>query len=180
MLGRLTSRTRFTVAVAVAALPLLALIAYSAVDRYRDDRARAETRAVTRASLYAALLAEAGVVDRAPQHGELQHMLELMPLPPGDAVVVFDGSREVARSGAGAAGPAGPVPATGDFRATGADGVERVWGVAPIADGPLRIAFGMPGTRSTARPSRHCSGTCCWPRWRCCSSRPPPTSPAAG
>ena len=145
MLGALTSRTRFTVAVAVAALPLLALVAYSAQDRYGADRERAETRAVTRASLYAALLAEAGVVDRAPQQAELETMLELMPLPPGDAVVVFDGSREVARSGAGAAGPAGPVPAGGDFAATGTDGVERVWGVAPIGDGPLRIAFGMPG-----------------------------------
>jgi two-component system, cell cycle sensor histidine kinase and response regulator CckA len=145
VLGGLTSRTRFTVAVAVAALPLLALLAYSAADRYGDDRSRAERRAVTRATLYAALLEEAGVTARPPTTAELEHVLELSPLPPGDAIAVLEDGEEVARVGDPAANFPVTAPRPGNFSATGTDGVERVWGAQPVAGGPLTVTFGLPG-----------------------------------
>jgi two-component system cell cycle sensor histidine kinase/response regulator CckA len=140
------------VAAAAAALPLLGLVAFAALDRYSADRARAERNAVIRAELYAALLTESGTGSRR-LNVRLRELLDLAPPARRSAIVVFKGDREVARAGAPAAGPLTHAPEAraalarraGDFRARGEDGVDRVWGLAATADDPLAVAFGLPG-----------------------------------
>jgi PAS domain S-box-containing protein len=136
---------------ALAALPLLAVVAYATIDRYDADHARGPTRATGRAQVYAALLRQAG--SERPTPMRLRELLELSQPTPGSVVVVFDArGRPIARAGAPRAGPSLADPAvreaiargTGTFEATGPDGVRRVWGLAPGA-GSSVVAFGLPG-----------------------------------
>ncbi len=146
----LSVRTRFLIAAALATLPLICLVAFSAADRYRADRRQAEQRAAARAEMFAALLAEGG--DR-PTQADLDRVFRVTPLPAGTALLVFDGSRPVLRDGAATARP--PV---GDARvrealarrsgvviAKGADGVVRVWGLHAIGRGRQTVAYGLRG-----------------------------------
>ena len=113
------------VAATVVALPLLALIAFSAINRYTDDRARAETSAANRAVLYATLLGEEGE-SVPPSPARLRELLELSPLPEDSVITISEGDRVIAQT-------------------NGSDGVERVWGMAPIAGTDLTVGFGLPG-----------------------------------
>ena len=134
----------------VVALPLLALVTYSSLARYSDDRARAETNAANRALLFATLLGQAGET-LPPSVTRLRGLLELSPLPEGSAITVLDGSEVSARTNP-AAGPSvarddvarAVERRTGDFTHTGTSGVERVWGLAPIEGTSLTVAFGLP------------------------------------
>jgi two-component system cell cycle sensor histidine kinase/response regulator CckA len=151
VLRMLSIRARMLLAAAVAALPLVGLVAYAAVDRYTADHARATRSASNRAVLFASLLA--ADKDPSPSAARVGQLLRLSPLPAGSALVIFDQQgRVVARAGPTAAGPlTGARPAAalarraGTFEATGADGVERVWGLRAIDGGRSTVAFGLPG-----------------------------------
>jgi signal transduction histidine kinase len=136
------------VAAALAALPLVALVAFSAVDRYHADHARAETRASNRAELIARLLETDG--PRVPPAGRLADLLHLGASTPGTAAVVFADGRELVRAGSPQAGPSADDPALarrrGVFKATGPDGVRRVWGLQPIGATRMTLAYGLPGS----------------------------------
>ena len=147
----LSTRARVVLVAALAALPLLAVVTYAAVDRYSADHAYASTRATNRAQLYATLLAQAS--SSRPTPARLQGLLEITARVPGSALVVFDGQgRQVARAGAARAGPLPNDPSAravlarraGTFEATGPDGVKRVWGLASDGGSQL-VAFGLPG-----------------------------------
>ena len=148
----ISTRARVLLAAAVAALPLIGLVGYSAVDRYDADRARGARSAGNRAMLFGTLLGEPEVGGR-PSSVRLERLLKLSPLPAGSALVVFDAQgRRVARAGPSRAGPSdGAATAAalarraGTFDATGADGVERVWGIHPVGHGSSTVAFGLPG-----------------------------------
>jgi signal transduction histidine kinase/CheY-like chemotaxis protein len=137
----------------LAALPLLALVAFSAFDRYDADRERAETRATNRAELITGLLAEADAPG-PPSAARLDEVLRLGTNPSGTAVVVYAGGREVVRAGDRRAGPpvgdreadAALARRAGVFNATGTDGVRRVWGVRRLSSSELTLAFGLPGS----------------------------------
>jgi len=150
-LRSLSTRTRFVLAAAVACLPLLALVAYAAVDRYDADRARAVSGAANRAELFATLLGQTDPV-HAPSNARLTQLLQLSPLPEGSALVVLAGNKVQARAGPASAGP--PITSAnakvlsqrnGTFYAKGADGIQRVWGLAPVEGGSLAVAYGRPG-----------------------------------
>jgi signal transduction histidine kinase len=135
-------------ATALAALPLVVLVAFSSVDRYHADHARAETRASNRAELIARLLATDG--PRVPPAGRLADLLHLGASTPGTAAVVIGDGRVLVRAGSPGAGPAMDEPALarrrGVFKATGPDGVLRVWGLQPIGTTRMTLAFGLPGS----------------------------------
>ena len=149
----MSTRARFMLTAALAAVPLIALVAFSSLDRYGADRERAETRAVNRAELFSTLLAEEDP-RHVPSQARLRELMALNELPAGSATVVFRDGREIARSGPVAAGPPMGMRRTqkaiasrdGVFSADGSDGVRRVWGFKPVGDGPLTIAFGIPGS----------------------------------
>jgi signal transduction histidine kinase len=150
----LSSRARFMVAAALAALPLVGVVAYGAVDRYNADRSRAAMRAITRAELSAALVEQYGS-QASPTREQIRHLFGLARSPRGSALVAFDSrGRIVVAAGATSAAPQTgfPVRATrlirrrGAFDATGQDHIDRVWGVAPIAGTGDAIAYGFPGS----------------------------------
>jgi two-component system, cell cycle sensor histidine kinase and response regulator CckA len=152
-LGSLSTRTRFVIAAAIATLPLVALVAYAAVDRYDADHARAVTRASTRADLYAALIREQhGTLP--PSTARLNELLGLTPPLAGGVVEILDRSgRRLTAAGDAAAGvPAGRKLAaalsngSGTFRARGTDGRDRVWGVRSITGTRWTVVFGGPGS----------------------------------
>jgi signal transduction histidine kinase/CheY-like chemotaxis protein len=156
MLG-LSTRARIMVATGLAALPLVALIMFSALDRYHADRARAETRASSRAELIATLMAEkdpSTLPSTLPSAAQLGGLLTLGSQTKATAAVVFAGGRELVRAGAQRAGPPETDPTVasalrrraGVFIATGPDGVQRVWGLKRVAGGPLTVAYGVPGS----------------------------------
>jgi signal transduction histidine kinase len=137
---------------ALAAMPLIVLVFYSADDRYNADRERSTTRAAARADLYATLLGES---TGRPTDARLDRLLPLPPFVEGSVVEVFDdrGAR-VASSG-----PQAGQLDTGDVRVTealaepdrtfdvkGLDGETRVFGFAQIEGKPLIVAFGIPGS----------------------------------
>src|SRR6266536_582629 len=138
-----STRARIMLAIGLAALPLVALVAYASIDRYRADRDRAEARATNRAELIAALVAERGA--GAPSAARLQSLLTLGSTTGQTVAVVYDGTREVVRAGPRAAGPpsaeARLARRSGVFSATAPDGIARVWGLARIGKGPLTVAF---------------------------------------
>ena len=139
-------------AAALATLPFVGLVAYSAYERFDADRTRAAARAVTRAELYATLLSESSGarVTRA----DVDRLLRVAALGDESVLEVFDpGGRLVASAGAEnaillsddprvAARLEDPVDT---FDAEGPDGVERVWGFAKVNGRPLAVAFGLPG-----------------------------------
>src|SRR5439155_15333162 len=108
--------------------------------RYNADRTRAKTRATTRADLYATLLAQTGGA-AIPSGATLTRLLTLVPLTSGTAIDLFDGSGRLAVT-AGTAGDDPPADdprlaaalarRAGTFEVRGPDGVERVWGFAPV------------------------------------------------
>src|ERR687895_33352 len=118
---------RFVAGAALAALPLLALVAFAAFDRYADDRARAETRAVTRAELYATLLAQRDAPAVPPTRAALRDLLQVSPPPAGSTIAILDGRRVAVR----AAEPGGNG--------------ERLIGRARVADTGLTVVYGLPG-----------------------------------
>ena len=153
VLRGMSTRARFMLTAALAAVPLIALVAFSSLDRYGADRERAETRAANRAELFATLLSEEDPT-HIPSDARLRELMALNEQPPGSATVVYRGGSEVARVGPIVAGPPRGRPRTekaiaernGVFSVDGRDGVRRVWGFRPIGDGPLTIAFGIPGS----------------------------------
>ncbi len=151
VLSGMPVRARFLVVAAVAALPLICLLVFSSIDRYRDDRTAAENRATNRAELLASLLAETGDYG-VPTKARLERLTAVTTQPRDAAVVIFDNGVPQQRAGAKGAGPplardgrAVLARRSGVFTAVGADGVERVWGVRPIRRGTAAVAFGMPG-----------------------------------
>src|SRR5918999_2974666 len=108
---------RFVAGAALAAMPLLALVAFAAFDRYADDRARAETRAVTRAELYATLLAQREDPGVPPTQPALRDLLQISPPPDGSTIAILDGGRT--------AGRAPPPPTRGGGPVRGAPGARR-------------------------------------------------------
>jgi hypothetical protein len=147
-LGGLSVRTRFLLAAALATVPLILLVAFSAFDRYRDDRSQARTRATNRAELFASLLAETGDYG-VPSRERMGQLFGLTRLPPGAALVIFDGDSPRRRIGAappvGDAARAALRRRSGVFTATGSDGVERVWGLHAIPRSRATVAYGLPG-----------------------------------
>src|SRR5918999_4281628 len=119
---------RFVAGAALAAMPLLALVAFAAFDRYADDRARAETRAVTRAELYATLLAQREDPGVPPTQPALRELLQISPPPAGSTIAILEGGRPAVRAGV-----------------AGGDGGERLLGRAEVAGGDLTVVFGLPG-----------------------------------
>src|SRR3954454_15616490 len=131
-------RGRFVLAATLTALPLLALVAYSAADRYSADRDRARTGSTRRAQLYATLLSESRV--QIPLRAELRHLLGLSSLAPQSVLAVFDADgKQLAGVGADAA-PFARRPrvasalasSSATFEARGADGIDRVWGLEAV------------------------------------------------
>src|SRR4051794_3590546 len=150
-MGGLSVRARFLVVAAVTALPLICLIVFSSIDRYRGDRMAADNRAATRAEQFASLLAESGTYT-SPTHEQLERLFTLAAPPAGASVVVFERGEFHQEAGATTAGPDldGRVRAAlqrhdAVFRETSADGVERVWGVRRIPQADATVAYGMPG-----------------------------------
>src|SRR3954471_3212064 len=150
-MGGLSVRARFLVVAAVTALPLICLIAFSSIDRYRGDRHQADSRAATRAEQFASLLAESGDYS-SPTREALDRLFTLAAPPPGASVVVFEGGQAGQQAGALTAGPdlnervrAALRSRDHVFTATGRDGVERVWGVHSIPRADAAVAYGMPG-----------------------------------
>jgi PAS domain S-box-containing protein len=140
----LSSRSRFVLAAALATLPLVAVVAYAAVDRYAADRTRATSRAETRSQLYATLMAANGWAPTTKAEGKL---LALAPLTDGGVLAVLDGAGRVAASSGGpAALPPGLAARDGTFTADGRDGVERVWSLMPVPGTSTRIAYGIVGS----------------------------------
>ncbi len=138
-------------AAVIATLPLVALVAYAAVDRYNADRARADQRAMTRSQLYSTLLAGTG---GTASEATLRRLIRLAPMISGGVLDLLDDSgRVVASSGTSrelppasdprvAAALASPV---GTFDIRGADGVMRVWGFAPVVSAGATVAYGVDG-----------------------------------
>src|SRR3954468_6827554 len=150
-MGGLSVRARFLVVAAVTALPLICLIAFSSIDRYRGDRHQADSRAATRAEQFASLLAESGDYS-SPTREALERLFQRAAPPAGASVVVFEGGRVRRQAGAATAGPdlnervrAALRSRDHVFIATGRDGVERVWGVHSIPRADAAVAYGMPG-----------------------------------
>jgi two-component system cell cycle sensor histidine kinase/response regulator CckA len=151
VLGGLSVRTRFLLAAVLATVPLLCLVGFSAVDRYRDDRDQAEARATNRAELFASLLAETGEYG-LPTRQRLDQLFHLTALPSGASLVIFAGAQARVRAGPTDAGPrlnerarAALERRSGVFTASGPDGVERVWGLHPIQRSDSTVAYGLPG-----------------------------------
>jgi signal transduction histidine kinase len=151
----LSSRTRFVIAAAIATLPLVALVAYAAVDRYNADRESAHTRATTRSELYATLLAQTGASLGPPSDAMVSTLLALAPLTSGGVLDIFDGSgRIVATSAAVKNDPpvedervaAAVARRSGTFSMRGHDGVVRVWSISPVTRSPLAIGYGLTGS----------------------------------
>src|ERR1700754_1377376 len=92
VLGGLSVRSRFLLAAAAAPLPLICLVAFSALDRYNNDRRAAEARATNRAELYAAILGETGDYD-TPSQARLQRLFQLTGVPRATALAIYDGDR---------------------------------------------------------------------------------------
>jgi hypothetical protein len=130
-------------AAAVATLPLVGLVAYSAVDRYDADHARAVTRASTRADLYAELIAEVHGA-QPPSKNRLEKLLALTPPVDGSVVEILDRSGRpltvagTAGAGRPSSGKLGPLLATGSGTLTGDLGRPRDLGDAVA--GALRLA----------------------------------------
>ena len=141
------------VAAALAAVPLIALVAFSSFERYGADRERARTRATNRAELFATLLAEDGT-RRVPTRARLQELMALNDLPAGSVTVVYRDGAEARRAGPATGGPplgedaaaAAIERRRGVFTTDGPDGTSRVWGVRRVGDGPLTVVFGIPGS----------------------------------
>jgi signal transduction histidine kinase len=139
-------------AAAVATLPLVGLVAWSAGNRYEADVARAKTRATTRAEIYAALLAESKRTTTT--QSDLKQLRRVLPLLDGSVLEIFtrDGGL-VATAGAaeGALGPADSriAAAVADpsqtFDARGHDDVSRAWGFSAVRGSPLVVGFAIPG-----------------------------------
>jgi PAS domain S-box-containing protein len=139
-------------AAVIAALPLVGLVAFSAVERYNADFARSKTRATSRADLYATLLEERGTA--RPSNAELEHLLSLNTAVPGNVVAAFglDG-RVLAVAGVtqaitgttGLRARAAIAGQTGSFDERGADGVQRVWGFTKVANQSVVVGFGTRG-----------------------------------
>jgi two-component system cell cycle sensor histidine kinase/response regulator CckA len=151
VLGGLSVRSRFLLAAAAATLPLICLVAFSALDRYSADRRAAEARAANRAELYAAILAETGDYD-TPTQPRLQRLVHLTGIPSATAVAIYDGDRVRVRAGAAnavlpesSAVRAALARRRGVVIATGADGIERVWGLGAISRSQGTVAYGLPG-----------------------------------
>src|SRR4051812_21955999 len=85
----LSTRARFVLAALIATLPLVALVTYAAVDRYNSDKARAETRAATRAQIFATVLGERHL-RRAPTKRELERVVSLVPASKRSGTIVYD------------------------------------------------------------------------------------------
>lgn len=138
----LSTRARIIAAAGLAALALVVLLAFSAIDRYNADRARAETRAANRAGLIATLLAESDA-STPPSAGRLGELLVLGTRTTGTAAVIYTDRRETVRAGAAAAGPpardsdiaAALRRRAGVVSAAGGDGVLRVWGFKRVGRG---------------------------------------------
>jgi hypothetical protein len=150
-MGGLSVRARFLVVAAVTALPLICLITFSSIDRYRGDRRAADNRAATRAEQFASLLVESGPYS-SPTRTALDRLFTLAAPPAGASVVVFEGGQAGQQAGALTAGPdldervrAALRSRDHVFTATGRDGVERVWGVHSIPRADAAVAYGMPG-----------------------------------
>jgi two-component system cell cycle sensor histidine kinase/response regulator CckA len=154
MRRRVTTRARFVLAAVLATIPLVALVIYSAWDRYDADHARASTRASIRAELYVALLRE-DTPSTTPSAAEVARLLEVSPLPDGAALAVLDPQGHVVQQ----AGPASALPpaysptfapllsrGSTTVEATGADGVARVWGTADRMGAPWAVVYGVPGS----------------------------------
>src|SRR3954471_2764444 len=103
-MGGLSVRARFLVVAAVTALPLICLIAFSSIDRYRGDRRVADNRAATRAEQFASLLAESGDYS-SPSPEALDRLFRLAAPPKGASVVVFEDGEIRQQAGAPTAGP---------------------------------------------------------------------------
>jgi signal transduction histidine kinase/ActR/RegA family two-component response regulator len=140
------------VAAALAALPLAVLVAYSSIDRYQADKDRAVVRATNRAELLATLLAEGSGAD-VPSQARVRELSRLGRAVPGNVVVVYQGGRIVARTGPDGAAPGADADAlaaalargSGVFSRTGADGIDRVWGLKRVGRGPVAVLYGLPG-----------------------------------
>src|SRR3954469_12631485 len=150
-MGGLSVRARFLVVAVVTALPLICLIAFSSIDRYRGDRRAADNRAATRAEQFASLLAESGNY-RSPTRAALDRLFTFAAPPAGASVVIFEDGKAGQQDGAMTSGPdlderVRPALRTHDHAstATGRDGVERVWGLHSIPKADATVAYGMPG-----------------------------------
>jgi signal transduction histidine kinase len=139
-------------AAAIAAMPLVALVAYSADERYTADKERSTTRAAARAELIATLLGESTA---RPTDARLARLLPLPPVVEGSVVEVFDAAgRQVASAGpeAGLLDSGTPRVAAAlaepdqTFDAKGADGTTRVYGFKQVEGTPYVAAFGIPGS----------------------------------
>jgi PAS domain S-box-containing protein len=135
----------------IATLPLVALVAYAAIDRYEADRARADTRATTRSQLYSALLEGTG---GTPSQATVRRLVRLAPMVSGGVLDLLDPSgRVVASSGTGRELPPPTDPAVsaalarpnGTFDIRGPDGEVRVWGFAPVPAARAIVAYGVDG-----------------------------------
>jgi signal transduction histidine kinase/CheY-like chemotaxis protein len=148
----LSIRSRFVLAAAVATIPLVVLVTYAAFVRYNSDRARAETRASTRAVIFATLLAQENL-RRAPTNAQLANAVSLLPAVPQAQTFVFTTAGQVVTrvgdAGARLQSLREAENALGGtdhtFHATGVDGTSRVWGVSQVGAGPFNVAFGLPG-----------------------------------
>ena len=138
-------------AAAIAALPLVLLVAYSAGNRYNADRDRAKTRAAARSQLLATLVAES---PRTPTQADIARLLPLPPIVTGSVIEVFARDGNVVASG----GPEKALLQGDDSQIAaalaqpgqtvdvkGADGVKRVWGFAAVDGKPLVVAYAIPG-----------------------------------
>src|SRR4051794_32417153 len=103
-MGGLSVRARFLVVAAVMALPLICLVAFTSIDRYRADRRQADNRAATRAEQFASLLAESGD-DSSPTPDALNRLFTLAAPPRGASVLVFERGQVRQQAGAPTAGP---------------------------------------------------------------------------
>jgi PAS domain S-box-containing protein len=135
----------------IATLPLVALVAYAAVDRYEADRARADQRATQRSQLYSALLEGTG---GKPSRATVERLVRLAPMISGGVLALLDRSgRLVASSGTGRELPPPSDPQlaaalaapTGAFDIRGPDGDVRVWGFAPAPSAGAVVAYGVDG-----------------------------------
>src|SRR3954452_8748736 len=132
----LSTRARVVLAALIATLPLVALVTYAAGDRYKSDKARADTRAAPRAQVFSTVLGERHL-RRPPTKRELARVVSLLPASQGSGTIVYDTRpRPVTRVGDPEATPKTNAQiadelAAGNtsFHADGADGTVRVWGL---------------------------------------------------
>ena len=148
-------------AAAIATLPLVGLVAWSAGSRYDADRARAKSRSTTRAEIYAALLAEAGAA--APTRADVARLRRVLPPLNGSVLEILTRDGRLVATAGTAAGALGPgdarvAAAVADppqtFDASGQDGVSRAWGFAAVEGTPLVVGVAIPGA-SVYGPSEH-------------------------